>query len=221
MAEELPDVKTLVEPALLAVEMTAAWRALRDETPKRESILVLMAHSALETGRWKSCHCWNLGNVKSKEGDGRDYTFFRCNEVIKGKVVWFDPPHPETRFRAFRTLREGALDHLAFLMGMKRYAHAWPYVLNADPVAFVHALKAGGYFTADPIPYARSVASIFYEYERKLPFEPAPVDPELDDETKARVMASVALSLRELATDALEEARAGTAETDKPPPDVA
>lgn len=222
---ELPNVRTLVEPALLAVELTAAWRALRDETPKRGSILVLMAHSALETGRWRSCRCWNLGNVKSKEGDGRDHTFFRCNEVINGKVVWFDPPHPETRFRAFRSLREGALDHLAFLMGMKRYAAAWAHVLEPDPVAFVHALKAGGYFTADPIPYARSVASIYAEYDRTLPFEPAPVDPELDDETKTRVMASVQLSLRELADralkDALEEARRGTAETDKPPPDVA
>lgn len=219
LGEQLDDVRTVVDPEALAVELTAAWRALRDETPQRGSILVLMAHSALETGRWKSCHCWNLGNVKSKLDDGRDFTFFRCNEVINGKVVWFDPPHPFTRFRAFRTLREGALDHLAFLMGMKRYAEAWPFVLNPDPDAFVHALKAGGYFTADPGPYAHAVASIYREYSARLPFEPAPVDPELDDETKARAMERVALCLNELAEQVYADARPGAQSTDRPPPD--
>jgi hypothetical protein len=210
MPEQLTNVITPVDPAALAVELTAAWRALRAETPQRGSILLLIAHSALETGHWKSCHCWNIGNVKSVPNDGRDWTFFRCYEVEKGKVVWYDPPSPVTRFRAFRTLREGALDHLTFLMGRKRYAAAWEHVLEPDPKDFVRALWDAGYFTADPEPVAHTVANIYAGYMRTLPFEPAPVDPELDEGTKARTMERVALSLRELAEEALEDQRHGT-----------
>jgi flagellum-specific peptidoglycan hydrolase FlgJ len=156
-----------------------------------------MAQSALETGRWKHCHCWNLGNVKSSFGDGRDFTFFRCNEVLSGKTVWFDPPHPYTRFRAFRTLAEGAVDHLAFLRGLTRYKIAWQWVMAGDPHAFVQALKAAGYFTADEAPYERSVASLFNEFSH-LPFdvEPRPgtvPPPAIDDETRERVLGLVAM----------------------------
>lgn len=207
MPEQLPHVMTKVDPAALAVELTAAWHALRAETPLRGSILLIMAHSALETGHWKACHCWNIGNVKSVPGDGRDWTFFRCYEVEHGKTVWYDPPHPATRFRAFRTLREGALDHLAFLMGRKRYAGAWQHVLEPDPVFFVKALHAAGYFTADPLPVAQTVARIFHTYARTLSFQPAPVAPELDEGDKERVNGRVALCLHELAGQALDEQR--------------
>jgi hypothetical protein len=210
MAEELPNVITPVDPGALAVELTAAWRALRVETPARESILILVAHSALETGHWKSCHCHNIGNVKSVPGDGRDWTHFRCYEVEKGKVVWYDPPSPVTRFRAFRTLREGALDHLAFLMSRKRYAAAWQFVLDPDPKEFVRALWDAGYFTAEAEPVAQSVARIFAGYMRTLSFEPAPVDPELDEETKARTMQRVQMCLHELAGQVVDELRHGT-----------
>lgn len=210
----IPDAMTRVEPAALATELAAAWKMLRAETPKRESILILMAHSAHETGHWHSCHNWNLGNVKGRIDDGRDFTFFACWERINGERVWFEPPHPYTRFRAFRTLREGALDHLAFLMGMKRYALAWQHVLEPDVKAFVSALKAGGYFTDDVEIVERSVASIYGAYVNRLPFDPVVPELELDDETKARTMERVALCISELAAQALDEQR----HPSEPPP---
>jgi hypothetical protein len=214
MAEELKSTTTKVEPIDLAVELTAAWRALRAETPSRESILTLVAHSAMETGHWSKCICWNIGNVKSVPGDGRDYTFFRTSEVEDGIRKIYDPPHPATRFRAFRTLREGALDHLAFLMGRQRYAAAWQQVLAGDPMAYVMALHHAGYFTAEPAPVARTVFGIYTGYLHTLSFEPAPVDPELDDADKERVMGRVALSLHELAGQALLDER----HPSEPPP---
>jgi len=208
---ELPNELTRVDADNLGGAVVQAWQRLWSEMPRRESVLVLLAHSALETGRWKSCHCWNLGNVKSRVGDGRDWTHYRCNEVEHGRVVWYDPPHPQTRFRAFRSLEEGTVDHLAFLRGNRRYAQAWPYVLAGEPRAFVRELKKAGYFTATLEPYENSVASIFYEYSNLLTFPLRPLntgprdDVALTDEERARVMNLVALSLRDLSAELDEQ----------------
>jgi hypothetical protein len=193
---ELADMRTAVDPDELGRALVVAWRALVGSAPSRESILVLLAHSALETGHWKGCHNWNLGNVKSRAGDGRCWTFFRCNEVIGGKLVWFSPPHPQTRFRAFQSLQEGAADHLAFLRGMKRYAGAWEQVIAGDPRAFARALKAAGYFTAAERPYEDAVFAIFARYKATLKFDVSEI-PNIDDDTRARTMDLLALHLRE------------------------
>ena len=197
MAEEqLPNILTHIDPRDLANALVSAWRSIFNEAPKRESILVILAQSALETGRWRYCHAWNIGNIKHVPGDGRGFTYYRCNEVEHGKVVWYDPPNPACAFRAFRTLEEGAVDHLAFLR--KRFAAAWHAVELGDPRVFVQQLKAHGYFTADEKPYENSVASIFHEYDGGLQFEVKPDDAPLDEDTKARVMGLVALSLSEI-----------------------
>lgn len=162
MSSELPDVLTHATPIEVARALRRAWMLLFGAEPSRESVCVLLAQGALETGRWRSMHCWNLGNIKSVPGDGRSWTFFRCNEIIGGKEVWFDPPHPASRFRAYDSLDEGAHDYLQLLR--KRFAVAWPAVLAGDPDGFVRKLKAAGYFTAAVEPYARSVVSLFREF---------------------------------------------------------
>src|SRR6185503_3816069 len=134
---ELPDVKTLIVPLDAADALVLAWRELFGETPKLSSVFVLLAQEALETGWWKACHCFNLGNAKSREGDGHDWTFFECGESLsralaerivaesgglvtikryydggKSAEIKIKPKHPYCRFRAFRTLREGMIDYL-------------------------------------------------------------------------------------------------------------
>lgn len=204
MADQLPNIVTPVNPDELGRALVGAWRNLFGETPSRESILLLLAQSAHETARWVALRCYNIGNVKSVLDDGRDFTFFRCWEMLNGKRVWFDPPHPFCRFRAFRTLEAGAVDHLAFLHGMKRYALAWEQVRRGDPVAFVHAIKAAGYFTDNEESYTRSVKNLFAEFAL-LPFQVA--EPELiDAETRRETMAVVALNLRDIALRETERA---------------
>jgi hypothetical protein len=88
--------------------------------------------------------------------------------VIGGKVQWFDPPHPQTNFRAFMDLDAGVIDYLRFLSQRARYQAAWAAAASGDPTAFVHALKASGYFTADETPYRRAVVSLFNEYLRMM-----------------------------------------------------
>lgn len=170
----------------VALAFRSAYETVCGVTPSKECLALLVAQSALETGRWRSIHCFNFGNVKASRDYTGLYCMFRCNEVIDGKVVWFDPPHPQTFFRAFESAESGAIDHIRFLAGRKRYAAAWEAAQAGTPLAFVEMLKKAGYFTADAGPYARAVISLWKEYtpmcERLLArdTQPAPVDPEAE-----------------------------------------
>lgn len=166
---------TLVSDLLTPCDAATYLRAIRagletlfGKTPSDAHVAVLTAQSALESGRWKSMHRNNPGNIKASDTYEYLYCQFRCNEVIGGKVQWFDPPHPQTNFRAFMDLDTGVLDYLRFLSGRPRYSSSWHAAESGDPTLFVHALKNAGYFTADEAPYRRAVVSLFNEYMRLL-----------------------------------------------------
>lgn len=151
--------------------LKSAWSfAFPEEIPKRESLLVLLAQWAIETGRGKSMWNYNIGNIKSVEGDGHDYVFRACDEhlpiarakemVAYGaglvKIAWehpdqglaaviISPDHPGCRFRAFGSLAEGAVDYLLFLH--RRFSSSWIAVEAGDPGLFAHLLKVHGYYT--------------------------------------------------------------------------
>lgn len=168
---------TLVSDLLTPCDAPTYMRAIRSgletlsgKTPSNAHVAVLTAQSALESGRWRAMHRNNPGNIKASSTYEYLYCQFRCNEVIgmPGKVVWFDPPHPQTNFRAFMDLDTGVLDYLRFLSQRARYQGAWIQATSGDPAAFVHALKVAGYFTADETPYRCAVVSLFNEYMRLL-----------------------------------------------------
>lgn len=166
----LPDHLTPIDPTSLYAALRAASPAAVGQELSRASLLVLLAQIDEETG-WKACHAYNLGNVKHVPGDQHDYCQFRCSEIIGGKEVWFDPPHPATSFRAYASLADGCVDYLSLLH--KRFASAWPAVLAGDPAAFVYALKAAHYFTADVAVYVRSVLAIHAQLSREIPDDEA------------------------------------------------
>lgn len=72
--------------------------------------------------------------------------------------VTFQPPHPQTRFRAYDSLEAGAKDWVAFLdrLGTKN-----PQLRDAlesgDAEAYARELKRSGYFTASSSAYARGL----------------------------------------------------------------
>lgn len=168
---ELPNVLTPAPLADVATALSDAWQALLGETPSQESLLVLLSQWTLETGGGHACHAWNLGNAKSVPGDGRSWTFFRCSEILAGKEVFFDPPHPQCRFRAFESLADGAADYLELLH--RRFAVAWPAVVAGDAAAFGHALKAAHYYTADEHAYTALLVRLMGQLRGALP-APAP-----------------------------------------------
>lgn len=145
-----------------------AWVSLFGYKPSINSLAVLFAQFGLETGYGKFSHAWNWGNVKSAPNDGYCWTDFKCNEIIGGKEVWFEPPSPYCRFRAFKTALDGAINYVAFVSQKTRYAKAWQEVINGNPEAYAVELKLAGYFTADLALYTKGVVSICNAFKTKF-----------------------------------------------------
>lgn len=184
-------VRTPTDPAALGRALALAWFKLWGQMPGRPSINLLMAQWAQETSRGRSCFNFCLGNVKATDKWEGDYCERPCNELLTeaqansaffraGKqadgtadvvfgatvgglrIVWFHPPNPASRFRAFATLEEGAVDYLSILAD--RFSGAWGDVVAGDPVRFAQSLKTLRYFTADVGEYARGLSSLAKEY---------------------------------------------------------
>ncbi len=180
MAEKLPAVKTPITAAELIPALWRAWERFFGVPPvKRESVWILTAQWGLECGWGRSCYQFNLGNVKSRDGDGYDYQFYACNEILSlaqaqkyvannpttakittvrpdGKaIIWFYPENPACRFRAHRSLEEGASDHLRLLV--KRFEKAWHEIIEGDVTGYAHALRMQGYYTADEASYTKTL----------------------------------------------------------------
>jgi hypothetical protein len=145
--------------------LQVAWKNQFGSAAQPSSLLVLLAQWALETGRGRSMHCYNLGNVKSA-GTSGDWCFFRCDEIINDKVVWFEPDAAGCCFRAFADLNAGAADYLKTLNS--RFQRSWPAVLSGDPAAFAHLLKLQGYYTANEAQYTHTLVALFGEFSRTL-----------------------------------------------------
>jgi hypothetical protein len=189
----IPDLLTPCSAREYIHAVQDGLETLMGKSPSFGHVAVLTAQSALESGRWKSMHRNNPGNIKASSTYEYLYCQFRCNELINGKLEWFDPPHPQTNFRAFLDLEVGTLDYLRFLSQRVRYASAWEAAKRGDPAAFVHALKIAGYFTASEGPYLKAVVSLFNEYVRLMASEPElPANVLCSDEDCAKAVLVVA-----------------------------
>ena len=219
MSERLEAKVTPVDRTDVFVALWRAWLQLFDGVPSRKSICLLVAHWAFETGWGKSMWCFNFGNAKAKADGPYDYTYFPCGEDLsvatanrlvaampdKAKIVRVDgdkievkfwPDHPACCFRAFETIEEGAIDYLGLLRS--RFSKAWPMLMHGDPVGFVHALKAQGYFTAAEGPYSAAMTSIFDGLLKTMPTTDLPA---LSDDQAEKLKNLVALTLDEIARE--------------------
>jgi hypothetical protein len=199
MPEKLPDTRIKVLPEQVFSALVNSWYKLFQEIPKKESICCLMAQISLETGYFGSTgglHNFNLGNLKSREGDEKDYTFFACNELLSleqakslaakdpntakitkifdnGKAyIWFYPDHIFCRFRAYRSLDDGAFDYLLLLY--KRFQKAWPAIIAGNPTLFSKKLSEQTYYTA-PEPIYTKTLLFWYSSFLKFSLDPAKI----------------------------------------------
>lgn len=181
-------IATYVEPEVTPLSFSEAQEALRWAmgSPTLEQLALCLAKSALETGRWQKIWNHNFGNVKAGGSYVGMYTCIRLNEVLKGKVEWFNPGsegfavppgHPQTRMRAFANAWDGAQEYMGVMRA--RFTKAHDAMLTGDPVKYVRVLKASGYFTADEAPYLKAVQSLHREFIAKLQgmaHEDVPID---------------------------------------------
>jgi hypothetical protein len=164
----VPRIQTKYTPPDLFTALRSDWPSVETTAPaSRASILTLLAQVCFETGWGSACWNWNLGNHKKVAGDGHDYYMVRCNEIIGGKVVWFDPPDPATWFRSYATLADGVREYLVSLRG--RFGSSWPAVIDGNPAEFAHLLKAARYYTDDESHYTNSLVSIYHSLDLSIP----------------------------------------------------
>ena len=154
-----------------------------DPTLSKASAGILYGQYALECGQGAACWNWNIGNVKVKRSQAEAGMAFvmlpHTWEIENGVRRVYEPPHEQTWFRAYDTLAEAMVGHLAFLR--RRYASGWSFVLAGDARGFVAAIKRGGYFTGDEVAYANSVAWFQRTWMASVLWEegevPEPVEP--------------------------------------------
>jgi len=131
-------------------------------TSNPQATAKLLAQAILETGRFRSCWNHNWGNVKRAPTQG-PYYMIRCSEIINGKEVWFDPPHPQTCFAHYDSHVQGATQWAKLILTAPRYARARAKLLNPDVSAYDFAFTLGecGYYTATQTRYSKAVQAIF------------------------------------------------------------
>jgi hypothetical protein len=152
-----PEQKTITEEQA-AYALREAWKRIYGYYPSLNSLAVIWAKTCLETGHFKvGFWNYNFGNIKRKNDDEL-FTMFRCSEILNGKEVFFDPPHPQTAFRAYLTIEDGAENYLKFVS--KRTA-AWQKVIEGDPKGYAHELKLARYYTASEEKYTNTLVGLF------------------------------------------------------------
>jgi len=204
MGEFVKDVITTVDAEEMILTLYQVWRSFHGQYPRIESLACCLAQMALETGHMQMCHCWNVGNIKRKGvEDDNDWTMFRCGEVINGRQYMFDPPHPQTHFRAYCCLEDGMMDYIRFLAYRDRYREGWLQVHLGDPEMMSRKLGEAGYYTA-PIPkYTEHVVSLYSRYLNIIRLH---LEPELlSKEDHESITAAVSMSLDAIAREVISQ----------------
>lgn len=214
MSTELSDQITPATKEDVITALWKAWMVYFNSVPKKESVWVVASQWALETGYGNAMHCYNMGNVKSRDGDGFDFCYFACNEILPQSlanklqssdpghakitsvhndgncIIWFYPKHSACRFRAFSSLMEGAVNYVTLLH--KRFDKAWEGVEKGDPGLFSHLLKMQGYYTADEVLYTKNMISVYNKFvQLAFDYDSLPI---MTDSEKENISNLVALT---------------------------
>lgn len=153
-----------------AVEST--FSTVFEVSPTEKTTALIWAQWALETGRGKSCFNFNLCNIKEFNSSKPLHMLHGVWEIIDGKKVVFEPPNPQTWFRAYETLEEGMLDYLHTLK--KRFFKSIDSLILGDAIGFALSLKQQNYFTASVSIYQANLSSLQEEFLKTSPKQEEP-----------------------------------------------
>lgn len=176
-AKLVPTVRTTYTRSQMIKAFVQAWKELYGVVPKKESIGVIWAQNALETGLTKAMWNNNVGNVKYIANNNDTESIQYCMlanvwEIVNGKKVTFQPPSPATWFRSFEDLKKGVVYHFNFLKN-NRYKDSWKAIEKGDPALFAHLLKLKGYYTAPESDYVKAMKYYYNQYMASRDWENA------------------------------------------------
>jgi len=136
--------------------LSEAWSALHHSAIGRETLAVLWAHWALETGRGERMTGYNFAGIKGRTPSGGSHRLWTW-EKNDSSSEWV-----QRTFRAYDNPEAGARDYLRLLRG--KYPRAIRAARRGSPIDFVSALNEGGYFTEEPEAYLRAISSLTREF---------------------------------------------------------
>ncbi len=143
---------TQISGSLAARELKRAWKRLLHEAPSDDVVLIITAHWAHETHGGRQMYNYNFGGIKGHAQDGSSCV----REAHEGSGL-----HVRAlldRFRAYKSVRDGAEDYLSLLI--RKYPEAIAAAERGDVTDFVAQLKLGRYFTGSETDYARSLSDL-------------------------------------------------------------
>ncbi len=204
LATYVAPVVTRYTLADLDLALTTGLRAHLGKEPTIETRATVLAKVRLETGNGK--HCWNenIGNIKAPESYVGNFTCIRLNEVVRGRLHWFDPNtpfdpkdpfclpnqafpltpvpngNPQTRMAARANKYDAGHFYIDFVLGKKRYAAATQALLAGNPEAYSRELSKAGYYTAPVEVYTKTVVSLYISSIQFL----KGLAPQLEDEAR-------------------------------------
>ena len=145
-------VKTPVTAEQASSLIADALEHVTGEKPKPETVAILTAQWAHETGHGASMYNYNFAGLKGTGPSGLTVAQ-RTREGYGATERTITD-----NFRAYQTAEEGARDYVGLLQA--RFPGALTAAQEGDPAATVHALKQAGYFTGDEAAYTRSVTQL-------------------------------------------------------------
>jgi len=153
---ELPNKMTPLSSDAAAKALSDGYKLVTGTAPSAKILGLLVAQTAFETGNWKSLHNYNFGNAKSG-GQDPYFQYFRCSEIVNGKEIFYDPPSPVCRFKAYTNAADGAADYVRVL---QKRPHWWAGLQTGTTAGFVQGLTTSpAYFTANAALYQRGLDS--------------------------------------------------------------
>lgn len=167
--EMIPPKRTRLTRRQARDALLDAFAKVTGEIPSPETLAILVAQTALETGQWRSIWNYNFGNIRGQAPPPGGWTSFRAGEIIDGKEVFLEPG-PHNKFRAYATAEDGARGFVEFLGvdsngdGHNRYGKAWKAALEGDPEKFSLELANAGYYTANPTRYTKTLLALFRQF---------------------------------------------------------
>lgn len=168
--------------------LASAWRNVHGEEPDDDTVRILTAQWAHETGHGASMFNYNFGGIKGAGPSG-------LSVAQRTREGWGDTERTIIdKFRAYGTAEEGATDYVRLLA--KRFPDAVESARAGDPAGFVRALKARGYFTGNEGEYTRSIVALSGMQLPQSgaaappPLRAAPVAPELGTQAPLPSMAA-------------------------------
>jgi hypothetical protein len=147
---------TPMKPRRAAQVLCWAWHQVTGRRARPETVALLWAHWALETGRGTRMVDYNFAGLKGRAPGGASSVVWTRERGETGKT------RVRARFRAYSTAEEGACDYVRMLHA--RFDSAFVAASEGDVQQFVKALDEAGYFTEKPTAYRRAMQSLVREY---------------------------------------------------------